>query len=292
MPRPRTDEEIQASWGPLQWQFKEWQDSQKENIPNCAKPGTPLNAFNKLFEKSFPKKEDRLAYHTWASEWLGRSINRMAYQTTPSDFIQQVKATNFTNNKSTGDLLYSVLVNDMPWVPIGRSNYGGVRTYYAFKPTTKFLQPDRKEGGLGVVGNYILTMPLKPKSRSASGLSISSSSSAMSTAVSEAGSTRACASTIQGSAKQSSSDDDYLVFAQIGALYVFGGDYDTASKKGPWWRNGFAVVVELNNKGEAGEVYVVYNDALVKEKKAYDEAAVDLEEIADSARVDRQISWG
>ncbi|KAF9776473.1 hypothetical protein IL306_005329 [Fusarium sp. DS 682] len=227
MPRPKTDEEIQAGWGPLQWEFKKWYDSQ--------------------------------------------------------------------NN-----FLYSVLIYDMPWVPIGTSNYGGFETYYALRPKTNLLQPDRKEEDSDVVGYHILTMPLEPKSRSVSDLPIgslaisSSSSGDTPSHDSESGSSCGCDSTTQGGAKQSSSDEKYLIFAQIGALYVFGGDYTAAAEKGfslinqgPWWRNGFIVVIKLSNKGEAGGVYIVYNDAPVKEEEEeeedYNDTAVDPEDLEDDS---------
>ncbi|KAF5676893.1 hypothetical protein FDENT_9407 [Fusarium denticulatum] len=55
--------------------------------------------------------------------------------------------------------------------------------------------------------------------------------------------------------------------------------------EGPWWRNGFAVVVLLNQQGQTGPVYVVYNDSSTEDIKATDETAVDPEEIPDKAGV-------
>ncbi|CVL05522.1 uncharacterized protein FMAN_10691 [Fusarium mangiferae] len=304
MQRPKTDQEIRKTWTPLQRQFEAWYEANKAQIRQCHRPGADYDAFNQLIAMSFPKEEDQKAFEVWAEEWLGRHAARMTYRMEPGEFLTQVSRTNFTDTNSTGDLLRTIALNYMPWVPIGKSKYGGVGTFYAFKRNTNFLKPDLVEPGPNVVGDYILTMNLKSKTRAASGLAPASSSSNVfnpsirSTSVSEAPYARARASTASNRSPTKENPnkapdvDENIVFAQIGTLYVYGGGYVDPSpatiqtiNEGPWWRNGFSVVVLLNQKGQPGPVYVVYNDASPKDITGKDETAVDPEEIPDTAGV-------
>lgn len=300
MPRPKTDQEIQKGWGDLQWKFMHWYDNNMAAISQCSAPGAAWNALDKLVAKSFPEEKDQQAFDVWTDEWLDRYAQRLMYKPDAKDFILQVMATNFTDNQSTSDLLKTIHLMEMPWVPIGRSQFGGVGTFYAFKPRVDYLRPDRVESGPDVVGDYMLTMKLTSKTRAASGLAPASSSSnvfnpsSRSTSVGEAAYTRARASTASNfsptkeNPTQVSDQDEYLVFAQIGTLFVFGGDYIDVSPKtmskinqGPWWLNGFAVVVELNKKGQPGAVYVVYNDAPPNQVKYEEYAGPDDELLTD-----------
>ncbi|KAF5968720.1 hypothetical protein FCOIX_11271 [Fusarium coicis] len=291
MPRPKTDQEIQKTWTPLQWKFMYWYDANTAAICECSAPGAAWNAFDKLVAKFFPDKKDQQAFDVWADEWLDRHAQRLMYKPDPKEFIAQVMATNFTDNQATSELLKTIAFNDMPWIPIGRSKYGGVSTYYAFKPKADYLRPDLVVPGPDVIGDYILAMKLESKTRSSSGLAPASTSSnvfnpsSRPTSVGETAYLRERASTAttfsptnfsptKENPNKASDKDGYLVFAQIGTLYVYGGKYFDANpknmpkiNKGPWWLNGFAVVVQLSNKGQPGAVYVVYNDAPSKKVK-------------------------
>ncbi|KAG5799022.1 hypothetical protein H9Q69_001963 [Fusarium xylarioides] len=290
MPRPKTDQEIQQSWSDLQWKFMNWYNANSEAIRQCSAPGANWNAQSQLVAKSFPDKEHQKAFRVWTKEWLNRDFMRMMYKMEPKEFIAQVMATNFTDNQSTSELLKTVALYPMPWVPIGRSQFGGVQTFYAFKPSTNFLEPDRVDPSPDAVGNYILTMKLKSKTRAASGLtpaSISSSVFNPSTRSISAGEyafsrprsyTASDMSSRKEHPEKAPDKDEYLVFAQIGTLHVYGGACKDAVpenipiiNQGPWWSNGFAVVVELDKKGGHGAVYVVYNDCPLKDEDEEEE---------------------
>ncbi|KAF5676777.1 hypothetical protein FDENT_9423, partial [Fusarium denticulatum] len=232
MQRPKTDQEIRKTWTPLQWQFEAWYEANKAKIRRCHVPGADYDAFNQLIAKSFSKKEEQEAFEVWAEEWLGRYAARMTYRMGPEEFLTQVTRTNFTDTHSTGNLLQTIALNNVPWVPIGKSKYGGVGTFYAFKPNANFLQPDLVEHGPNVVGEYILTMDLKSKTPSASGLAPASSSSNVfnpstkPTSVGEAAYAGARSSTASNRSPtkenpyKAPDKGEYIVFAQIGSLYV------------------------------------------------------------------------
>ncbi|ENH73025.1 hypothetical protein FOC1_g10009760 [Fusarium oxysporum f. sp. cubense race 1] len=46
-------------------------------------------------------------------------------------------------------------------IPIGHAKFGGVESYYAFRPAHNFLKPDRNESGPSVLGTSILAMTVK-----------------------------------------------------------------------------------------------------------------------------------
>ncbi|KAF5715760.1 hypothetical protein FMUND_6677 [Fusarium mundagurra] len=290
MPRPKTDQEIQQGWGDLQWKFMNWFEASTHDICQCHMPGAAWNAFEQLVAKSFPDEKDQEAFNVWVDEWLGRHLTRMTYRMEPKEFITQVMATDFIDAQSTSDFLKSVYLNYMPWVPIGTSQFGGVQTFYAFKPSTNYLEPDRVEPSPDAVGNYILTMKLKSKTRAASDLTPTSTSSSVfnpstrSISDGEAAFSRPRSSTASNilprkeHPEKAPDKDEHLVFAQIGTLHVYGGACKDAApenipiiNQGLWWSNGFAVVVELDKKGGNGAVYVVYNDCPLKDEEEEEE---------------------
>ncbi|EXK93275.1 hypothetical protein FOQG_05416 [Fusarium oxysporum f. sp. raphani 54005] len=160
-------------------------------------------------------------------------------------------------------------------IPIGHAKFGGVESYYAFRPAHNFLKPDRNESGPSVLGTSILAMAVKftnPRTQSiasaSSGTFDSSSSGSKASSIfsrPEKPAPRTRAST--GSGEQADHvelarnevDLNHFVFAQLGLLYVYGGDYEYAKgwgidvlKQGPWWRNDLVVVVRLDHKGNHG----------------------------------------
>ncbi|KAF5537967.1 hypothetical protein FMEXI_9620 [Fusarium mexicanum] len=295
MPRPKTDQEIQQGWDDLQWSFMNWFNANTAAICQCYRPGADWDAFDQLVAKAFPEKEHQKAFRVWSREWLSRHTHRMTYRIKPEEFIDQVMATNFLDAQSTGDLLKTIHLYKTPWVLIGRARYGGIETFYAFRPCVNYLEPDCVEPGSGMLGNYSLTMKLKSKTRAASGLTPASASSSVFNPSTRSISTeehafsrpRSCSASNILPRKEhpgkAPDKDEYLVFAQIGTLHVYSGACKDAVPEnmsiiteGLWWSNGFAVVVELNKKGGQEAVYVVYNDCPLdeeEEEEVYDEYA-------------------
>ncbi|EGU82969.1 hypothetical protein FOPG_06387 [Fusarium oxysporum f. sp. conglutinans race 2 54008] len=128
-------------------------------------------------------------------------------------------------------------------IPIGHAKFGGVESYYAFRPAHNFLKPDRNESGPSVLGTSILAMTVKftkPRTQSiasaSSGTFDSSSSGPKASSIfsrPEKPAPRTRASTSSGEqadpveVARNEVDPNHFVFAQLGLLYVYGGDYDS-----------------------------------------------------------------
>ncbi|SPJ76303.1 uncharacterized protein FTOL_06034 [Fusarium torulosum] len=175
----------------------------------------------------------------------------------------------------------------MPFIPLGRSNFGNVPTYYAFKPSGRFLQPDSEIDGPGTTSNHILALNLpnvRPRSVSEASdsskpfSSESSTSTVPSVFLAPTNLPRPRASIVENPTEKARGeiDPNHFVFAQLGVLHVFGGKYDedkaddlSIINEGPWWSNGFGVVVRLSEKGVPGAVYALYNHC--KQTKSTDD---------------------
>jgi hypothetical protein len=201
----------------------------------------------------------------------------MTRRVQPEEFIQTIVNTNFTDMIPASNLFWQMDAYNLLFIALGRSNFGNFPTYYAFKPTARFLQPDVETDRSDTTYSQILAlnMPtLRPHSVSeASGSSNpfpseSSASTVPSIFSAPVSRQRPRASTVESPIEKARSeiDPNHFVFVQLGALHVFGGKYDYSKvddlstiNEGPWWSNGFAVVVRLSEKGVPGAVYTLWN---------------------------------
>ncbi|KAF5596603.1 hypothetical protein FPCIR_3951 [Fusarium pseudocircinatum] len=282
MPLPDTDERIQARWGPRERLFHQWCLDNSKAIQDTLKFEAKWNAFDLLLQRRWPRKQDREAYYAWSREWNGRHMLRMSYRMTPREFLDKVLLTNFLDTEESVNLWWAMDTYNLPSIPLGYANFGGVGSYYVFEPAHRCIKPDRNETGPSVMGKHILAMTVRlmdshagSETSSSSGTQASSSSRSRASSVfsrPEKPQHKSRAST--GSAQQANPvtqarneiDPNNFVFAQLGILYVFGGDGQAARRlgpkvlsQGPWWRNDLRVVVRLDSKGKPGAVYVLYH---------------------------------
>ncbi|KAG5799021.1 hypothetical protein H9Q69_001962 [Fusarium xylarioides] len=284
MPLPDTDEMIQARWGSKQWNFYNWETNNAKTIEDTLKPGSDWDALSKLISAAWPNEKDREEYEAWAHKWHGRFSLRMAYQWSPEEFIDTVLATDFLEaaEYQLHDLWWAMDTYNLPWIPIGHAKFGGVESYYAFEPAHRFLEPDCNESGPSVLGTDILAMNVKfdkVRTLSVSGGSPETSAFSLSALKMPSDLTKPEKPNIRPRAltgpeqqpdpvelARKEIDPNHFVFAQLGLLYVYGGDYDHAKgggidvlQQGRWWRNDLVVVVRLDKKGNQGAVYVIYH---------------------------------
>lgn len=256
----KSDDEIKRGWGPLERSFEKWYADNQEAISATRRRGSSIGDFDRLWSRSYPRKH-HAAFDKWCNEWLGRHLERRSRPVRPQEFIQTVLNTNFTDTNSASNLFWKMDAYNISFIPLGRSSFGNVPTYYAFRPTGRFLQPDVETEGPGIAGNQILALNLidaMPESGSETG-------DTSNPLLSESSTPTAAVETLTDKAR-GEIDPSHFVFAQLGALYVFGEkceddkEYDqSALNKGRWWSNGFAVVVRLSEKGVPGAVYTIYN---------------------------------
>ncbi|KAM0556083.1 hypothetical protein ACHAPJ_006071 [Fusarium lateritium] len=336
MPPPKTDEEIQASWGPLQWEFLKWNDENDEEIQATMRQGAEWFAYSKMIQRKWPDPQDREAFNEWSEEWFGRHTTRMSYQMSSREFLDMVSQTNFLDDEKTGMLYWTIEMHDVPFVTLCESNFGGVLTCYCFKPLAQYLEPNYKDSGQGqrqeitdkgslsmdlnpdvpvVPGRHSVNSsgdssshshpasvlfnydpePTSPASPASSTMSPDSritsrqpfifSASSLDSRRASNFSTHAPTASVDTLRQMDKSQEqprittetlqspdpnsfNPFVFAQLGALFVFGGDWEQARQsgcdainEGPWLQNGYCVVVRINEKGEPGAVYAIYNHA-------------------------------
>ncbi|EXK38241.1 hypothetical protein FOMG_08663 [Fusarium oxysporum f. sp. melonis 26406] len=161
MPLPDTDEMIQARWGKRQWDFYNWANDNAKALQDTLKLDAEWNALDLLLQKRWPRKKDREDYYAWSRQWNGRFMLRMSYKWSPQEFIDKVLATNFFEAEGSVDLWWAMDTYNLSSIPIGHAKFGGVESYYAFRPAHNFLKPDRNESGPSVLGTSILAMTVK-----------------------------------------------------------------------------------------------------------------------------------
>jgi hypothetical protein len=138
---PKSDDETRRGWGPLERSFEKWYNDNDKAIGATLELGSKWNALDRLWSKSYPPKH-AAAFDKWCDEWLGRHFERMTRRVQPQEFIQTVMNTNFMDMNSMSNLFWQMDACNLPFIAIGRSNFGNVPTYYGFKPTARFLKPD------------------------------------------------------------------------------------------------------------------------------------------------------
>ncbi|KAF9776470.1 hypothetical protein IL306_005326 [Fusarium sp. DS 682] len=283
MPLPKTDEDIKAGWGPKQWTFHKWALENSQAIQDTLKLDAEWDALDKLIARRWPNQKDQDEYYAWSRQWNGRFMLRLCYKWTTQDFINQVLSTNFLNAKESIDLWWAMDMYNLPFIPLGHAKFADVESFYAFEPSARCITPHRNESAPSVMGKQILAMDVRFQEASTESIASGSSGTDDSSSnCSNASSTfskpekpghRFCASTDSlhqphdpVELARNEIDPDHFVFAQLGMLYVFGGDYNSARirdsdvfNEGTWWRNGLVVVVRLDHKGRCGAVYVLYD---------------------------------
>ncbi|KAF5249611.1 hypothetical protein FANTH_5118 [Fusarium anthophilum] len=294
MPKPDTDEMIQARWGSKQWSFYNWECENAQAIEDTLRPGSDYDALSKFIAAAWPDEKDHEEYEAWSDEWNGRVMRRMLYPWSVKDFIDTVLATNFLEAavSQLHDLWWAMDTCNLSSVPIGHAKFGGVESYYVFEPAHRFLEPEFRQTGPSILGTDILSMTVKfGKARA---LSVSSGSPEtthsgpnMSSNLSKPEKPNPRPRALTGPEQQpdpvelarNEIDPNHFVFAQIGLLYVYGKDYDHAKgcsidvlKEGPWWQNALVVVVRLDKKGNQGAVYVIWHaNSIIEEDEADDD---------------------
>ncbi|KAF4990176.1 hypothetical protein FGRMN_8597 [Fusarium graminum] len=300
MTLPKSDEEIKRGWTNKERSFEAWYERNREEISKTRRYDAKSDAFELLFSRSYHKK-DLKAYSAWRDEWLGRQLVRMSYKMTARELFQAILNTNFADMGSASNLFWQMDTFKMPFIYLGQSQFGGHLTCYGIKPSGRFLRPDIENNEDGAIGNQVLALNfawgavVDTKPRSLSDASDSSnpftSESSVSTVPSvfsdvskrppSANRVRASTGLDPVIKARGEIDPNHFVFAQVGILHVFGGEWDlvlsglSAPKDGTWWSNGFAIVVRLSPEGIPGAVYALYNHDQQYDLRAGDESFDD-----------------
>ena len=133
MPRPPTDEELLASFTPLEWEFNAWyKENEREIAKIAAEKGSGARA--DYINRKWSDPVQRKQYRAWIMKWFGRYEARMLYRMPPEEFVDMVKTTNFANSDSAAQFLFAMEMLNTPFVVLGESDFGGVFTSYGLEP--------------------------------------------------------------------------------------------------------------------------------------------------------------
>ncbi|KAF7556624.1 hypothetical protein G7046_g6247 [Stylonectria norvegica] len=263
MPPPPTDAELIANFTPQEQKFHAWTVTHDvEDFRMQANPST----YKLWFQRHWPDPEERSQYEDWVYGWRDRHFVRMRYQIPASEFISLVRKTRFSDPASAAHLFWNMEMNNMPFVILGESDFGGVFTCYGLEVGANYLWPnmDGRAPDKELMERNVLGINTDVH------VEYGRVEPASSTSAARSRKRRQEHSSGDDSVRSANSDDlntpGGFVFAQLGVLRAFAGaDWAASSKdpklvqRGPWDDTGFGVVVQLSPLGRPGAVWVIYN---------------------------------
>ena len=138
-----TDEEIIATFTPLEKQFYEWQIIGRDEVKRLGEhyPYNRANFYKRLAEK-FPIPNVNEAYWRFAKKWHGRVRRRMRIAITPQEFYERLRNTDCKNRKSLCDTTLWMHFRAVPDLLFGQSSFGGTVMHYALETGPRYMYPD------------------------------------------------------------------------------------------------------------------------------------------------------
>lgn len=130
-----TDEEIIATFIPIERQFYEWLNSYPDSFRRD-------DQFWALFDQTFPHPEALDQYLAFTAKWYRRHMRRMSIAITRDEFITRLRATNCKDKAQLLDLQLWMSLFGVPDMLFGTSNFGGTMMRYALQTSPNYLFPD------------------------------------------------------------------------------------------------------------------------------------------------------
>ncbi|CAK7566903.1 MAG: hypothetical protein SEPTF4163_004857 [Sporothrix epigloea] len=263
-----TDEEIMATFTPLEHQFYEWQILGRAEAKRLGEEfGSNHDNFYIRLEEKFPFPDIKKAFWHFIEKWDGRLLRRMRIVITPKDFYERLRNTDCKNAASLGGTSLWMHTKAIPDLLFGQSNFGGSLMHYALATGPQYLFPDTPYGKMinptnpDILEDTVLAIDIDVDDCRLSALDNNKhrrehyNSGDYSTA-----------------SVRSANSDDFLdrkpfVFFQIGALCCCTAEewmrrdteYADDSYDPEFQETGYGVVVRLDNNGfPTGAVYIVY----------------------------------
>ncbi|CAK7568561.1 MAG: hypothetical protein SEPTF4163_006556 [Sporothrix epigloea] len=139
-----TDEEIIATFTPLEKQFYEWQIIGRDEVKRLGEDYLIDSAkFYKRLAEKFPVPNVNEAYWHFAKKWHGRIRRRMRIAITPQEFYERLRNTDCKDRKSLCDTTLWMHFRAVPDLIFGQSRFGGSLMHYALEIGPRYLNPDR-----------------------------------------------------------------------------------------------------------------------------------------------------
>ncbi|CAK7274785.1 hypothetical protein SEPCBS57363_006339 [Sporothrix epigloea] len=142
-----TDEEIIATFSPLEHQFYEWQILGRAAAKRLGEEVVSNNdKFYIRLKEKFPFPNIEEAFWHFIKKWDGRLLRRRRIVITPKDFYERLRTTDCKNTISLGKTSMWMHTEAVPDLLFGQSNFGGSLMHYALDTGPHYLFPDTPYG--------------------------------------------------------------------------------------------------------------------------------------------------
>ncbi|SCO11935.1 uncharacterized protein FFE2_12466 [Fusarium fujikuroi] len=311
MPIPESDEEIMASWSPQEWGFHAWEERNSEKILETQSRDAGWDAHSKLIKHAWPDPDDRRKYleRTYFPDFLDMDkVDRLSLNISiyPKPFVA-IGETNFGH--VFGSYTFTPMTDSLePKYPDSDSDVLGnmILALNIPLPQSPPLSPGSfvhlsdtdSDSNSSVSTELSHSFPSStanntPDSAASivdlqtlSGvrLDFSNSPSSFNAIHRKGGHLMATIPSATGDMHANTFDScpQDFVFAQLGLLWTFTGDWKKAlhrnpndDKRGRWNPTGFAVVVRLNPKGELGKVYALRHPDVVPQLERIEDDLIE-----------------
>ncbi|CAK7566895.1 MAG: hypothetical protein SEPTF4163_004849 [Sporothrix epigloea] len=274
-----TDEEIIATFTPLEHEFYKWQIlGREEAIRLDEEVVSNYDKFYIRLKEKFPFPNIEKAFWHFIKKWSGRHLRRRRIVITPKDFYERLRTTDCKNATSLGGTsvwMHTEAISDLLF---GQSNFGGSLMHYALDTGPQYLLPDTPYGKMidpkspDILQNTVLAIDIDvEKIARRSILAQQPTLGLPRDAKRSRRENRSSGEESTVSVRSTNSDDfiirEPFVFFQIGALCCCTDKEwmrrDTEYADRPYdpdfQETGYGVVVRLDNNGyPTGAVYIVY----------------------------------
>ncbi|CAK7566203.1 MAG: hypothetical protein SEPTF4163_004141 [Sporothrix epigloea] len=137
-----TDEEIIATFTPLEHQFYEWQILGKKEARRLGESIRNGDQFYKRLQEKFPLPDIKKKYRHFVDKWQGRVLRRLRQGITAEAFFERLRNTDCKNGNSLSHTSLWMHFNRFADLYFGKSSFGGSVMHYASVINPITLVPD------------------------------------------------------------------------------------------------------------------------------------------------------
>ncbi|CAK7274783.1 hypothetical protein SEPCBS57363_006338 [Sporothrix epigloea] len=264
-----TDEEIIATFTPLEHQFYKWQILGREEAKRLGEDFINNNdTFYSCLKNKFPYPDIEEAFWDFIVKWDGRFYRRSRIVITAKDFYERLRTTDCKDTKSLAETSLWMHTQAIPDLLFGQSNFGGSLMHYALGTGPQYLFPDTPYGKMiepsnpDMLKDTVLAIDFDVNDCRPSALDSSECRGEDSIA------NEASATSVRGANSDDFLNKEPFVFFQIGALCCCTADewmrryteYADEVYDPEFQHTGYGVVVRLDCDGyPTGAVYIIHN---------------------------------
>ncbi|CAK7274972.1 hypothetical protein SEPCBS57363_006438 [Sporothrix epigloea] len=263
-----TDEDIIATFTPLEHQFYKWQILDSDETIRLGEDFVENNdIFYNCLQKKFPLPNIKHAFWDFIVKWDLRFNRRRRIVITAKDIHKRLRTTDCKDTKSLGETSLWMHTEALPDLLFGQSSFGGSLMHYALSTGPQYLFPDTPYGKMiepsdpYILKDTVLAIDFDVNDCRPSALDSSECRGEDSIA------NEASATSVRGANSDDFLNKEPFVFFQIGALCCCTADewmrryteYADEVYDPEFQHTGYGVVVRLDDNGyPTGAVYIVY----------------------------------